>query len=270
MARASDYVLGGTLTEQQRLLRQIEGFDAEACSLLDRIGVQPGWRAIDIGCGPLGILDRLSERVGPHGTVIGLEREPRFAAMGRTIAAERGLANVEYVEADGNATGLPRDSFDFVHERLAIIQQPDPERMLAEMVALARPGGIVVAQEIDQVSWLCEPPHPAWDALLAGLRTVLEESGVDYFLGRKLPGLLRDAGLTDVRVEVQVRVDLPGEYRRTHLLSMVESVREKILSRGLFTIDELDATMGELRQHLNDPDTVVIRQLLFQTWGRKP
>lgn len=99
---------------------------------------------------------------------------------------------------------------------------------------------------------------------------MLEESGVDYFLGRKLPGLLRDAGLTDVRVEVQVRVDLPGEYRRTHLLSMVESVREKILARGLFTIDELDATMGELRQHLNDPGTVVVRQLLFQTWGRKP
>ncbi len=185
MAASGEYVLGGTETEQRRLLRQVEGFDAEACWLLDRVGVQPGWRAIDVGCGPLGILDRLSERVGPTGTVVGLEREPRFAAMGRAIAAERGLANVEYVQADANATGLPRGSFDFVHERLAIIQQPDPERMLAEMVALARPGGIVAAQEIDQASWLCEPPHPSWDTLLAALRTVLAEGGVDYFLGRR-------------------------------------------------------------------------------------
>ncbi len=270
MAPSGEYVLGGTDTEQQRLLRQIEGFDVEARWLLDRVGIQPGWRAIDIGCGPLGILDRLSERVGPAGTVVGLEREPRFAAMGRAIASERGLTNVEYVQADANATGLPRASFDFVHERLAIIQQPDPERMLREMVALARPGGIVAAQEIDQVSWLCEPPHPAWDALLAALRAVLTEGGVDYFLGRKLPGLLREAGLVDVQVEMQIKADRPGEYRRTHLLAMTQSVREKMLARGLFTTEELDATMDALGRHLDDPNTVVVRQLLFQVWGRKP
>jgi hypothetical protein len=37
---------------------------------LDQIRIQPGWRAIDVGCGPLGILHLLSERVGSSGVVV--------------------------------------------------------------------------------------------------------------------------------------------------------------------------------------------------------
>jgi trans-aconitate methyltransferase len=33
--------------------------------LLDRVGVAEGWQAIDLGCGPSGILDLLADRVGP-------------------------------------------------------------------------------------------------------------------------------------------------------------------------------------------------------------
>jgi hypothetical protein len=64
--RPLDYVLGGTATEQHRLLVQTAGFEREAAWLLDRLAVQPGWRAIDVGCGPLGVLPALAERVGPR------------------------------------------------------------------------------------------------------------------------------------------------------------------------------------------------------------
>lgn len=58
------YVFVSTNIEQQRLLDQAREFQQQAHWLLDRIGIQPGWRVIDVGCGPLGILDALSQRVG--------------------------------------------------------------------------------------------------------------------------------------------------------------------------------------------------------------
>jgi hypothetical protein len=65
MAEPTDYFLGDTLTELDRLVAQAEGFEREARRLLDRIGIRPGWRALDVGCGPIRILPLLAERLGP-------------------------------------------------------------------------------------------------------------------------------------------------------------------------------------------------------------
>jgi SAM-dependent methyltransferase len=266
----ADYVLGGTQTEQDRLLAQTTGFESEAAYLLDRLAVQPGWRAIDVGCGPLGLLPVLAERVGPSGAVVGLEREGRFVEMARAQVVERRLPNVTIVQADGRATGLPRASFDIVHERLVLINLPDPEALLAEMIALARPGGWVAAQEVDSSAWFCEPPHPAWSRLFEVFEAVFRANGLTPFFGRRLPGLLRAAGLHDVQVHLHARVDEPGDYRRTHLLSLMASVRERAVALGLLPEGELDELLTALRAHLDDPNTLVSRQLLVQAWGRRP
>jgi trans-aconitate methyltransferase len=78
------YVLGGTQTEQQRLATQAEGLENAARWMLDQINIKPGIKAVDVGCGPIGITNLLSERVGADGLVIGVEREPRFLEMART------------------------------------------------------------------------------------------------------------------------------------------------------------------------------------------
>lgn len=270
MASETDYFLGGTAGEQHRLLQQGEGLQREAHWLLDRLGVAPGWRVIDVGCGPLGLLELFAERVGGQGHVVGVEREPRFVAMARALLARRQVSGVEVVCGDAQAVALPEGAFDLAHERLVLITQPHPERLLAKMVALVRPGGLVAVQDVDQVSWLCYPPHRAWDALLQVFWAVCRGRGIDPFLGRRLPDLLRASGLTEVDVAVHVGVDQPGEYRRTHLLALLESLRDEVLALGLLSADELAALLAAVRQHLDQPTTLVVRELLFQAWGRKP
>ena len=65
------YVLGGTLTEQQRHIIQARG---------------------------------LEERVGSEGAVVGVERESRFVEMARAELKQRGLRNVEVVNADADSS----------------------------------------------------------------------------------------------------------------------------------------------------------------------
>ena len=141
--QSQSYPLGGTSTERDRLLSQAEQYEPTANWLLDQIGVQDGWRAVDIGCGPIGILNLLSERVGPKGVVIGLERERRFVEMARAEIAKRGMGNVTMVQGDGLNTGLEKGSFDLVHERLVLINVSAREAFLTEMLSLLRPGGTV-------------------------------------------------------------------------------------------------------------------------------
>jgi ubiquinone/menaquinone biosynthesis C-methylase UbiE len=262
------YIFGSTLAEQQRLIAQADEFEHQARWLLDHIGIRPGWRVIDVGCGPLGILNLLSERVGPQGEVVGLEYVPRFAGMAETEIARRSLTNVKLIQADALSSGLQRNSFDFVHERLVMINVPAPEAILSEMVALVRPGGVLAVQEVDDASWLCHPAHPSWDTLAAAYHTAFRANGGSLYFGRRLPGLLRSAGLQDVQCKVHVGTVPPHAYRRNHLLSLLDSLRDKVVSLGLLTDEELAVHKKSLAKHLDDPDTIVIDKLLVQAWGR--
>ena len=264
------YPLGGTATERDRLLAQAEQYAPTANWLLDQIGIQPGWQAVDIGCGPIGILDLLSQRVGPRGSVIGLEREQRFVEMARAEIAKRNLGNVTMVQADGLNTGLEKNSFDLVHERLVMINVSARETFLAEMLSLLRPGGTAALEDVDNVSWLCQPAHPSWDILLNAFHTVFHAGGGDGFIGRRLPVLLRAAGVQNIQTKVTVEAPPLGDYRRTHLVSLIDSVRDKIIAKGLLNETELIDHREALVHHLSDPATTVIDKLLVQCWGQKP
>jgi tRNA A58 N-methylase Trm61 len=106
---SAPYALGeGTLTEQQRLIAQAHSLEPHARWLLDRIAIRSGAKVVDFGCGLIGIMNLLSERVGPNGVVIGIEREPRFAAIARSELDERHLRNVRVIEDDALNTSLER------------------------------------------------------------------------------------------------------------------------------------------------------------------
>ena len=221
-AHSPSYPLGGTRTERDRLLTQAEQYEPTANWLLDQIGIRPDWRVIDIGCGPIGILNLLAQRVGQRGAVIGVEREERFVKMARAEITKRGLSNVTVVQADGLNTGLEKGSFNLVHERLVLINVSSREAFLTEMLLLLCPGGTVALEDVDNVSWLCQPPHPSWDILLDAFHTVFHAGGGDGFIGRRLPVLLHVAGVQNIQTKVTVETPPLGDYRRTHLISLIE------------------------------------------------
>ena len=81
------YALGRDSDESARLRRQSDELRPQAAELLGHIGLRPGQSAIDLGCGPSGILDLLSAAVGPGGRVVGLDADAAHTAMAsRTIS----------------------------------------------------------------------------------------------------------------------------------------------------------------------------------------
>jgi SAM-dependent methyltransferase len=266
------YVFGGNQTELQRLVVQAAGLESEARWMLDRIGVRSGWRALDVGCGPIGILNLLSERVGPHGAVIGLEREARFAQMALTEIDRRRLGNVSIVEADALGAALDVNSFNFVHERLVLMNMPEinQKALVSRMLALLKPGGVLALQDYDRVSCLCYPEHPSWTILLGAYGDAFQTNGGNGATGRSLPWLLRCAGAENIQTKVHARSVDVGDIRRTHHVSLLEVMQEKILALGWISERDFAEHKAALLQHLHNPDTLLIDHLLVQTWGTKP
>jgi SAM-dependent methyltransferase len=264
------YTLGSNPAERTRLRRQSEELHHHAAALIDRVALGPGQQVIDVGCGPTGILELLSERVGPRGRVIGLDMNPLHVEMARDFARDRGLRNVDIVEGDATDTGLPSEAFDVVHARLVLVNVPDPGAIVTELVRLTKPGGWMAGQEADCGAQLMYPPHPAWDRLSELFCTTYALDGADSEVGRRMPELYRAAGLVDVGVECHADAHTAQDSRHTILPDLVRSMRGKILERGLIGEDELDSLDATVRERLADPTTVTVPHLLFKAWGRKP
>ena len=270
MINPDTYLLGRSASEQNRLSRQAAELAPETQWLLDQVNLKRGARALDVGCGPRGILDALSERVGPHGAVVGLEKSELFVEQARRFAKRRRLHNVQLVQGDAKASGLPRSSFDLVHARLVLVNVTEPENVIGEMVGLTRPGGVVASYEADFTPHLCDPPHPAWDRLFYIYQAYARSQGVDLFVGRRTHRLLRDAGLEDIQVKPVIHVFPHRHPRRNVFLDFVQNLRVPMICAGLADEAELRMLIDALREHLNDPDTLVLSHLFYVVWGRKP
>jgi SAM-dependent methyltransferase len=264
------YALGSSGGESARLQRQAEELLPDSAVLIDRVGLRPGDSAVDLGCGPRGVIDLLAERVAPGGRVVGLDADPAHVAMASEFAESRGLSCVEVVCGDARHTGLETGSFDLVHARTLLITVPEPAEVLEEMVRLARPEGWVAGLEPDTEASICYPPHPAFDRLSEIFRMAFSRNGADPHFGRRLAGLYRHAGLQDVTVEVRAGVYPVGHSRRTIRVDLVRSMHRQIIGMGLAEQQELDELDTAARKHLKDPDVLVMPGLLFLAWGRKP
>jgi SAM-dependent methyltransferase len=198
-----------------------------------------------------------------------VERNEEEVQLARQFVADRHLDNVDVLHGNARASGLPRASFDLATAQLVLVAVPQPEQIVAEMVALVRPGGVVALHEADYVAHVCDPPLPAWSRLMQALQTYAQMNGTDLFLGRRIPRMLRTAGLVDIQTHPLIHVYPPGHTRRVILVDFVENLRERLLAQGVLAKAEMDDLLSALKRHLDDPDTLVVSHLFFQVWGRK-
>ena len=265
-----EYFLGYQQTEQQRLQQQAELLAHDSAWLFEQIDLATGARVVEFGCGPQGCLDLLAARVGPAGSVIGIERSPDAVALARKFVAASQLSNVEVLHGDARATGLAAASFDLVTARLILVNVPRPAEIVAEAVALVQPGGYVAFHEVDWAACLCDPPSLAWDDLVALMQKYAALNGIDLSVGRKTPRLLREAGLIDVRVNPLIHAYPLGHPRRNVMLDFAHNLSDRILAQKLITVQAFTALQRELKEHLNQAETLVLIGPYLQAWGRKP
>ena len=269
MKTTDTYVLRRGAEEVARLRMQAAAWQADSAALLDRIGVGPGWRCLDLACGVGGITDLLSRRVGPTGRVVGLDCDAWMLEAAREWAETLGLANTEFVQGDAYRTGLPRESFDLVHVRFLLTTVGRDQELLAEAVTLLRPGGVLALQEADVSTLGCDPPHPAWDQLKEPIVAIFRRIGADPFVGRRLFGMLRRVGLEDVRFQPAILGFRSEDPMARFMPETAAAMRRAIRDAGLLTDAELDEAIAACERHLADPDTTSTSIVVFQAWGRK-
>lgn len=121
---------------------------AGSATLLERLGVAPGMRVLDAGCGPGRLTLPLAERVGPAGKVVALDIQPQMLEALAVRVRERGLTNVEIVQGGLGQGLLEQDTFDRALLVTVLGEVPDRELALREIYGALKPGGVLSVTEV--------------------------------------------------------------------------------------------------------------------------
>lgn len=177
-------------------------------ALLDRMRVRPGERVLDVACGTGRLAQELACVVGPEGEVVGVDLSQAMVETASNRPPAPGSAPLRYLRMDAQALEFPAASFDVVLCCFGLMYLPDPERALAHMRRVLRPGGrlgIAIWGERARCAWA--PVFAVVDAEVAS-----EVCPLFFRLGAgdALAGACRAAGLA---VTWQARLASALAYR---------------------------------------------------------
>ena len=162
----------------------------------EALGAAPGDRVLDAGCGPGFYVAETLERVGPGGSVVGVDASPPMLAL----AAKRseGHDNVSFHEGDVTALPVADADFDRALSVQVLEYVADISAALAELHRVLKPGGRVLLWDVDwaTVSWRSDDPA-RMERVLRGW----DEHLSDPVLPRRLSAELRSAGFEDVEMQ---------------------------------------------------------------------
>lgn len=262
------YVIEGGRKGKERLDLLAGIFRPATLSFLDSVGLSPGMRCLDVGCGGGHVVREMAGRVGPAGEAVGVDFDPEILKLAAADARAQGLENARFELGDVLDFTLPGGR-DLVYARCLLTHLVDPAKALAAMVAAAKPGAVVAVEDIDMGGHFAHPPNAAFDAFLTLYRQAARQRGADPDIGRRLPALFRAAGLTDLRITLSQVAHEADEGKWLTPITM-ERIAPAVLASGLADEAEIERIARGLEAATRDPETMIVLPRIFQVSGRVP
>mgnify|MGYP001356985737 CR=1 FL=1 len=201
------------------------------------LNIQTGQRILDVGCGLGHEAQRIARLVGPGGAVVGVDKSEALVteAQRRSELLDLPLA---FETGDALALDFANDTFDHCRMERVLMFLADASQAIAEMARVVRPGGRIALFEFDLDAFMINGADK-W--LTRRIVHLFADSMPNGQLGRRLPALLREAGLTEV-----TSVPLLCEHPFVHFQGVFAGSVSKAVAAGDLTQAEADAWWEDL------------------------
>ena len=268
---ATDYALGYTDAEQERLIRQATLIAPHTERLFREAGIGVGHRVLDLGSGMGDVSMLVAGLVGASGEVVGIERDATSIERAQARVAAAGLRNVSFLNADLNNIVTDRP-FDAVVGRYILMFLPDPVSVLRSVSRLVRPAGVLAFQEPSWIPMLALGDRlPLWSCVLRSIHETILRSGANPEMGLDLYSIFQTIGLPAPRMHLEIPLGSDSAFVQIIselLCSLQPLARQHKVS--LEEVGDLNTLRDRICAEVATANTVVSVVPLVGAWSRKP
>lgn len=235
------------------------------------IGIAPGARVLDVGCGNGDLSRYVADLAGPSGEVVAIDRSEQALAAARKVAQAPGAARIQYCAAD-LAGDLPElGGFDAIVGRRVLMYLPDAARTLGRLAGLARSNAVLAFQEHGRTAL----PAGAGDLPLHrqlydwNWRTVAAEGG-DVGLALRLAELMQESGLSIEESRGEAILLRSGQP--SFLPTLTRAMLPRMVERGVATEAQVepDTLARRIEEEHRAVGGVIVWDLAFLIAARAP
>lgn len=218
------------------------------------IGISPGARVLDVGCGNGDLSRYVAGLAGADGEVVAIDRSDNALGTARAFASDRGAAPIQYLVADLSGDLPDMGRFDAIVGRRVLMYLPDAGQTLERLAAMAKPGAILAFQEHARTGL----PAGLGDLVLHrqlydwNWSTVAAEGG-DVRLALRLAELMQRMGLFIEKADAEAILLHPDQP--SFLPTLTHAMLPRIVERGIATVEQIDP--DTLAQRIEDEHRAV-------------
>jgi 2-polyprenyl-3-methyl-5-hydroxy-6-metoxy-1,4-benzoquinol methylase len=252
--------------ERDRLTALEALYDGPSRRLLAEIGVGPGWRCLEVGCGAGGIAMWLADQVGDAGHVLATDLDTRFLDG-------HGRDNLEVRTHNIVTDPLDEAAFDVIHARAVVEHVADREQVLKRLATALRPGGWLLIEDVDfggvTAGMLAayvtapEPERAALERIYLAIAKVFGAIGAEPSFGRRLVTVLTEAGLSGVAAELHAPVVSGGNEQWTR--GSIEQLADRVVATGIATAADVEWFLAASAK----PDFYYLPPLMVSARGQR-
>jgi ubiquinone/menaquinone biosynthesis C-methylase UbiE len=255
--------------EYQRLRDQAGLWQGTTEALLDRIGLASGMSCLDVGSGPGSVMRLMADRVGPSGTVTGLDIDGKLGNHALADLKTQGGADFRMVEANVMDTETVEGGpFDLTYCRLFLMHMQEPVAVLEKMLAWTKPGGVVAAQEFDFGAIAVEPLCPAMTEFNRLFEGVFRAYGRNLRAGRQLPAQFEAAGIGTPDGTVAEVKYLPLRDLAAMIIGVYQGLFASAVELGIADRARAEAFRQDMTEAGEDGRYYCLTPILIGAWKR--
>jgi ubiquinone/menaquinone biosynthesis C-methylase UbiE len=205
-------------------------FQAYKRRMNELLGLAPGKTVLDMGCGTGDDVREMARLVGEQGKVVGVDNSQAMIAEAENRAAHSNLP-VSFQFAEASRLPFPDGSFDGSRADRSLMHVPDARQAIAEMARVTKTEGPVVVFEVDFETLTIDTDERVTARKVLRTWTDIFRNG---WLGRHVPALFRELGLSDITV-------IPYVLQLTPTLALPilgAATVEKAVEKGTLTAGE--------------------------------
>jgi ubiquinone/menaquinone biosynthesis C-methylase UbiE len=267
----SDYLLGSTNEEHDRLIRQAAILDPFTERFFRDAGIGPGHRVLDIGSGLGDVAILVARLVGPTGTVLGVDCDASTLAKAKARVAEAGLRNVIFRESDVGQVAED-EPFDAIVGRLILEFLPNPGAVVSSLFRSLRPSGVMAIQDACWGPFLQLASNlPLHSECASLIYRAFQSCGANMDMERVLYRTFVESGFGAPKMRVDIPIGSDPVFTRW-TYDLVRSLRRRMQQHDLpfEKLGDFETLLRRLEAERLDEKTFSACVGLVGAWGRKP